>query len=233
MNKSTSLYASTFGAIMALAGIEHGFGEVLQGSVAPKGVVFLSWPDSAFFRSLGGEPAMTIIPNLLVTGVLAILFSLALLIWATMFVQRKNGGFVMILISIAMLLVGGGIFPPILGILIGVVATRIHSPLTWQRTRLSPGTRRFLASLWPWSFITCMIAWPLMFPGLALLGYFFGVNNPALVLVLLLIDLGTLLSTILTGFSRDAQKQTGTIARLGGQPAYRDQNQVEGIDLVE
>jgi hypothetical protein len=120
MNKSTSLFASTFGAIMALAGIEHGFGEVLQGNVAPKGVVFLSWPDSAFFRSLGGEPAMTIIPNLLVTGVLAILFSLALLIWATMFVQRKNGGFVMILISIAMLLVGGGIFPPILGILFGV-----------------------------------------------------------------------------------------------------------------
>jgi hypothetical protein len=143
-----------------------------------------------------------------------------------MFVQRKNGGFVMILISIAMLLVGGGIFPPILGILIGVVATRIHSPLTWQRTRLSPGTRRFLASLWPWSFITCMIAWPLMFPGLALLGYFFGVNNPALILVLLLIDLGMLLSTILTGFSRDAQNQTGTIARLRGVPAYGDQNQV-------
>lgn len=233
MKNATRVFASTFGAIMALAGIEHGIGEVLQGNAAPSGVMFLSWPDSAFFRSLGGEPAMTVIPNLLVTGIFAILFSLALLVWVTLFVQRQNGGLVMILISIAMLLAGGGIFPPILGILIGVVATGIHSPLTWWRTRLSPGARSFLASLWPWSFTACIIAWLLMFPGLVLLGYFFGVIDPVLILVLLLVDLGTLLSTILTGFARDALKQTGTFAGLRGKSTYRDQNQVERMDLGE
>ena len=113
MKNATQLFASTFGSVMALAGLEHGIGEILQGDTTPTGVMILSWPESAFFDSLGGEPAMTVIPNLLVTGILASLLSLALLIWATRFIDRKNGGLVMILISIAMLLVGGGIFPPV------------------------------------------------------------------------------------------------------------------------
>ncbi len=224
MNNATRAFASTFGAIMALAGIEHGIGEVLQGSVAPSGIMILSWPNSAFFRNVAGEPAMTVIPNLLVTGILAILLSLALLVWATLFVQRKNGALVMILISIAMLLAGGGIFPPILAILIGVVASRIHSPLTWWRTHLSPGVRQFLAGLWPWSFAACVIAWLLMFAGPALLGYFFGAEGSDLVWALLLLAFGTLLSTILTGFARDAQKQAGSrgwSARASGMTEIR------------
>ena len=209
MRNATEVFASTFGAIMALAGIEHGIGEVLQGNVAPSGVMFPSWPESEFFRSLGGEPAMTIVPNLLITGILAILFSLILLVWATLFVQRKNGGLVMILISIAMLLAGGGIFPPILGIIIGVVGTRINAPLTWWRAHLSIRFRRFLAKLWPWSYTACIIAWLSMFPGLALFGYIFGVNDPALILLILFFALGFLLSTVFTGFAYDIQRQTG------------------------
>lgn len=38
MNNSTRVVASTFGALAALAGVEHGIGEVLQGNVAPAGV---------------------------------------------------------------------------------------------------------------------------------------------------------------------------------------------------
>jgi hypothetical protein len=108
MRNATKVFASTFGAIMALAGIEHGIGEIFQGNVAPSGIMILSWPESEFFRNLGGEPAMTVIPNLLITGILAVLVSLAMLVWAILFVQRKNGGLIMILLSIAMLLVGGG-----------------------------------------------------------------------------------------------------------------------------
>ena len=205
MRNATKVFASTFGAIMALAGIEHGIGEMLQGSIAPRGIMILSWPESEFFRSLGGEPAMTVIPNLFITGILAILVSLALLVWATLFVQRENGGLIMILLSFAMLLVGGGIFPPILGIIIGAVATRINAPLTWWRAHLSVGFQRFLEKLWPWSYTACIITWLSMFPGLALLGYFFGVNDPALILVILFFALGTLLLTIVTGFAYDIQ----------------------------
>jgi hypothetical protein len=209
MKNATRVFASTFGAIMALAGIEHGIGEVLQGSLAPGGFMFPSWPDSAFFHSLGGEPAITILPNLLITGALAILFSLALLMWAILFIQRKNGGLVMILLSIAMLLAGGGIFPPVFGVLIGAVATRIHAPVSSKVHQLD-GFRRFLAKLWPWSYTACIIAWLSMFPGLALLGYFFGVNNPIVFLVVLFFALGTFLLTVFSGFAYDVQLQVGT-----------------------
>jgi hypothetical protein len=148
---------------------------------------------------------MTIVPSLLVTGILAIIFSLIFLVWATMFVQRKNGGLVLILLSIVMLLVGGGLGPPILGIIIGAAGTRINAPLTWWRAHLSVGLRSFLGKLWVWSFIACLIAWLLLFPGSTILGYFFGVNNLNLIPILFFFALGFLLLTVFTGFAYDIQ----------------------------
>ncbi len=205
MRNATKVTVSTFGAIMGLAGIEHGIGEILQGNIAPIGIMFPSWPGSAFFRIVGGEPAMTIIPNLLVTGILAILFSLAFLVWATLFVQRKNGGLILILLSFAMLLAGGGIFPPVIGIIIGVLGTRINVPFTWWRACLSVGLRQFLGKMWLWSFVACLIAWLLLFPGINILGYFFGVNDPNLTLLLIFLALGSLFFTIFSGFASDRQ----------------------------
>lgn len=112
MRYATRAIVSALGALMGLGGIEHGIGEILQGNTVPSGIMFPSWPDSAFFRIVGGEPAMSIVPNLLVTGILAILFSLVFTVWVTMFVHKRNGGLFLILVSIVMLLVGGGIFPP-------------------------------------------------------------------------------------------------------------------------
>lgn len=209
MKNATRIFVSTFGAIWALAGIEHGIGEVLQGNAAPSGVMFPSWPDATFFRSLDGEPAMTIFPNLFITGILTLLFSLALLVWAIWFVQRKHGGLVMIILSIAMLLVGGGIFPPILSILVGIVAIRMHAPASPGVHRWD-GFRRFLANLWPWSYVACLIAWLSMFPGLAFIGYFFGVDNPTIILVFLLFGLVAFILTVFSGFAYDSQAQASS-----------------------
>jgi len=207
MKNATKIFTSTFGVIMALAGLEHGVGEVLQGNVAPSGVMILSWPESAFFHSLAGEPAMTIIPNLLLTGILAIFFSLLLLVGSILFVQRKNGGLIMILLCIAMLLAGGGIFPPILGIIIGAVGTRINAPLPWWRRHLPLGFRRFLASLWPYSYTACIPSWFALVPGVPILCYFFGVNNPVLILGILFFALSTLLLTMFAGLAYDSERQ--------------------------
>lgn len=200
---ATRIFVAAFGALLVgVAGIEHGIGEVLQGNVPPDGLMILSWPGPGLFSILGGEPALTIVPNLLVAGILTILFSLIFLVWAVLFAQRKHGGLVLILLSIVMLLVGGGIFPPVFGIIIGVVATRIHAPLTWWRAHLPVSLRLFLAKLWPWSLGAGLIAWLSIFPGLILLAYFFGVNdNPDLLLVLLLGMVGFFFSTMITGFA--------------------------------
>jgi hypothetical protein len=209
MKSATRALVSTLGILMGIAGIEHGIGEILQGNIAPTGIMFPSWPDSAFFRIVGGEPAMTIVPNLLVTGVLAILFSVTFLVWATLFVHRQNGGLVLILLAIAMLVAGGGIFPPILGIIIGALGTRITAPLNWWRSHLSARLRHFLGTAWSWSFVACLMAWLFLFPGINLLGYFFGVNNPNLTVILILFALGSLLLTTLTGFAYDSQRRAG------------------------
>ncbi len=217
---ATSIFVAAFGALVGVAGIEHGIGEALQGSIAPDGPMILSWPGPGLFSILGGEPALTIVPNLLVSGILTIFFSLFFLAWAVLFVQRKHGGLVLILLSVVMLLVGGGIFPPVFGIIIGVVATRIHAPLTFWRARLPVGLRLFLAKLWPWSLAAGLIAWLSMFPGMLLLAYFFGMDqNPDLLLTLVLCMVGFFFLTIVAGFAYDSQREYDTEPQTDSHPA--------------
>lgn len=209
MRNATRVTVATFGALAGLAGIEHGVGEILQGNTAPDGITIVSWPDSALFRIVGGEPAMTIVPNFLLTGILAIVVSLIFLVWATLFVQRVHGGLVLILLSLVLLLVGGGFGPPLLGIILGVAATRIDAPFAWWRAHLSRGSQHFLSAVWPWSFVAAFIAWLFLFPGSILLDYFVGVNNPERTMVTLIFSaFGLLLVTIVTGFAHDLQRQT-------------------------
>lgn len=120
----TRVAASALGIFSGLGGASHGPGEILQGNIAPNGLVIEAWPELA---TLAGEPAMTIIPSFLVTGILTIIFGLIVAVWAAKFVHRKNGGLVLILLSIIMLLVGGGLFPPVFGVAAGIIGTRIKS----------------------------------------------------------------------------------------------------------
>jgi len=121
----TRAAASIIGIFAGLSCASHGPGEMLQGHMAPSGLIIEAWPE---LTALRGEPAMTIVPSFLVTGVLTIIFSLIVAIWAAKFVQRKNGGLILILLSIIMLLVGGGLFPPVFGVVAEIIGTRIkHS----------------------------------------------------------------------------------------------------------
>jgi hypothetical protein len=197
---------SAIGVIIALAGVEHGVGEVLQGNVDPGGTAFESWPTSDAFRILAGEPAMTIVPNLRVTGILAILVSLTFFVWVTAYVQRRHGGLVLVLLSVAMLLFGAGFGPPVLGIALGITATRIGAPLGWWHTRVPPGLRRLLAVLWPWALGADVVAWLALLPGVVLAGSISGADAvpEALVYVMILSAVGFMLLAILTGLARDS-----------------------------
>jgi hypothetical protein len=196
---------------MGLAGIGHGIGEILQGSVAPPSLIFPSWPDSPFFHHVAGEPAMTLLPNLLVTGLLTVLFSLAFLVWAIFFVQRKHGGLVLMLLAVPMLLLGGGLFPPVLGALMGILGTAIDAPLSWWRTHVPVGLWHALGKLWRGSFIVCVIAWLLLSPGLNLLVYFFGVDDVTLTSAIVSLALGSLLLTGLSGFALDLDRKANSV----------------------
>jgi len=114
--------ASFLGVIAGITGCIHGLGEILQGNVAPSGIVIEAWPALTL---LIGEPAMTLIPNFFVTGVLATIFGILVTIVAAVYIHRKNGGLVLILLSIMMLAVGCGIIPPVIGVIAGIIGTRI------------------------------------------------------------------------------------------------------------
>jgi hypothetical protein len=217
MRNATRITVSAFGALAGLAGMEHGIGEVLQGNTPPDGIMILSWPGSALFRILGGEPAMTVVPNLLATGILTILASLVLLAWVNLFVHRRGGGLVLILLSIVLLPLGGGFGPPMLGIIVGIAATRIDTPLIRWRNR------HVLVHLWPWSLAGGLIAWLLLCPGSMLIDYYLGVSNPDLLVgISFLAAFGFLLLTTFAAFARDSQVQAAprpAPSAVGGWPA--------------
>ena len=197
--------ASTFGVLAGLGGLTHGVGEMLQGNISPIGMFIDSWTQGPIATHMGGDPAMTIVPNLLITGVLATIVSLATIAWAAAFVQRKHGGAVLILLSIAMLLVGGGFGSPIIGTLAGIAGTSINAPLTWWRTRLAGNAGRFLAQLWPWVFGVAFINGVFLFVGAIILVYAFGWGNEDLYLNSFFFAVVSLLLTIITGVAYDLQ----------------------------
>jgi len=155
MNKAARITAAVFGTFAGIGGIEHGYLEIQQGNVKPEGIMITSMgpPCEADAVWHACEPAMTILPNFLITGVLAVILGIITIIWSLFFVQRRHGGLVLFILSFLLLLFGGGIFPPLIGIIGGIVGTRIHASLSWRRKSLTDKPLRFFAALWPWSII--------------------------------------------------------------------------------
>lgn len=202
MNRATTKLFLTLGILAGIMGIEHGIGEVLEGNRPTDGIFILSWPDSAFFEIMAGEPAMTLIPNYLPTGLLAILFSgLFLTVLARLSFHRRAIPLLCALL-IFMLLVGGGFGPPILGMIAVLVSLKTDSPLKlWSR--LPATLHRILSRLWPWSFGLCLLGWLMLFPGAALIAFFTGVDHALLMLIPILVAFTSIPVTLLLGFSRD------------------------------
>lgn len=188
MKDATRITSAAMGALMGLAGIEHGIGEILQGNITPSGLMIRSWPESAFFRSLGGEPALTVLPSLLLTGTLALLFSLLFTAWCLYCKSRGRRGLGMMVLAVPMLLFGGGIFPPLLGFLIGAVSALLPG----GRPALARGWRKGLAKAWPEIFTACCAAWLALFPGTAILGFLWGFEKTSLLLAVMAAAFGLL-----------------------------------------
>jgi hypothetical protein len=204
VRKATRTVATFFGVIAGIAGMEHSIFEVLQGNSRPESLMIASMGPPCVPEKVWNacEPAMTVIPNFLITGILAIIVGLAVVVWSAAFLQRKDGGAVLILLSIALLLVGGGIFPPLIGMVGGVAGTKINAPVSGKP---AGGFLRFLAKLWPGSLVVFVI-WIL---GQWVVGYFFNdflQKNGyfSLLLILVLLPL-----SVLSAYAHDIQEGAG------------------------
>ena len=205
-NRATRIVAGVFGAVAALAGLEHGLGEILQGPGRPGSLVFASWSGVPLFKVLGGEPALSILPDLVASGVVTVALSLLLLAWTT--VARRRVGLGTALICIPLLACGGGFGPPLLGLLVAIVAGRSAAPLAWWRGKAPVALRRLLAGGWPAILACGVAAWFALMPGLMLLDAVAGVPGLASAVpgVTLAAFCGLGLSAV-SGCARDASSQ--------------------------
>ena len=198
MRKATHIVATSFGFMAGIAGLEHGYFEILQGNIRP-----LNW----MFASMGSpcaperiwhacEPAMTILPNLLSAGILTVILGVLIMIWSAGLVQRNNGGGILILLSIILLLFGGGFFPPLFGIIGGIAGTQINNSSVGKSTG---GTLGFAAKLWPWPLVI-FIVWVL---GQYPVGYFFNDFLKSIMGFSLLLMVVMLPLSVYTGYAHD------------------------------
>ena len=168
MRKATKTVAAWFGIAAGLAGMEHGIFEILQGNIRPEGLVIASMGPPCVPEETWNvcEPAMTVLPSMLLSGILSTVLGLLIFILVAGFIQRKRAGLAMLGLCIALLLFGGGFFPPVIGIVGSVAAMQIHKPLDAKKPG---GFLRFAARLWPWP-VVIFIA---LVTGQWLIGYFF------------------------------------------------------------
>ena len=161
----------------------------------------------------GGEGAFTILPTFLLTGILAILVGIAMIVWSVWYIDHKRGPLVFFMLNALLFLFGGGIAAPVLIYpAAGIAATLIHKPLTgWQKI-LPKRIRPVLAKLWPYTLTIGVIS---MLVGLyiAIAGNIPGVSviDPDRILTIDLTivfggGLGMFLVSFVCGFADDIQR---------------------------
>lgn len=195
---ATGTVVAVFGALAGLAGIEHGVGEMLQGSGPPPGWVIRSWPEHAAFEALGGEPALTVLPDLLVSGVVTVVVATALGAWAIVGVHRRHAGPLLLGLSLLLLAVGGGFGPPLLGIVLGLgAAWPVVSPQHFG------AARRSLARMWPWALGAGVVGYLGLVPGTLVMHAVWGSTSPAGVYGLMVLAFGGVILALPAARARD------------------------------
>lgn len=135
-NASSRIYVWIFGILTGVGGILHGVFETLQGNKPTEGLV------------LAGIGAITLIPNYLITGVVAIIIGLAIIVWTVGFIHKKHGPSIFLLLAIILFFVGGGVAQVVVFVIAWAVSTRINNPLFWWEKILPGPIRSLLAQLW-------------------------------------------------------------------------------------
>ena len=139
---------AAFGILCGLTGIIAGYYEILQGNITPSGFVISTIGSNYGMADDFTYFAVTIIPNLFITGILAIISSSLVIIWSVRFVHKKNGALILLGLSVIQMLVGGG-WVIDLAIITCLLATRIDKPLNWWRKHLPSSISIWLAKLLP------------------------------------------------------------------------------------
>ncbi len=225
MNRATRINVTTVGVIFGLSGITHGCSETLQGNTPTNGFLINAIAaGSPWTRWIdGGEGAFTLVPNFLLTGMLAMLVGLAIIVWSLRFVHKPRGPLVYLLLFVLLFLVGGGVGQVIFFIPAWAVATQIHCLPTWWQQVLPNRLRRVLANAWPWLLGIASLAIVTAL-AISIWGYFPGIDDMERLLNLTLSMVGAsfliFLLAFVAGFAHDIEQSHATMA--GAAPEWEE-----------
>jgi hypothetical protein len=162
-NHHTRITAATLGIFLGLAGaINHGIFEILQGNSATGGYFIEAIGPAHRFWLHGTEGAITVIPTFLLTGIVVVLVSLAVIVWSLHYISTKHGPTVFLLLMLTLTMVGGGLGHILLFLPTWAYATRISKPLAWWRKVVSTKARAVLAKLWKPALILTALSWSIV-----------------------------------------------------------------------
>jgi hypothetical protein len=142
--------ASVLGVCAGLSGLDHGLFEALQGNAGTPGLFVEAIGPAQRMWVHGTEDAFTLVPNFLVTGILAMVLGLLTIVWSIGFIDRTRGSTVFLLLGVLMFLVGGGVGMLAFLLFGWAVARRIRRPITWWQSVVPQGASRALSRAWPW-----------------------------------------------------------------------------------
>lgn len=197
--------ATAFGVLAGLGGITHGVGEVVQGNVPVDGVWLESWTTGPIAEHMGGEPGITVLPTALSAGLVTLVLAGSVVTWSLVGMPRRHGGSVLVLLSLGMLLSGGGVGPPVIGMLAGAVGRwGVDRHPGWVQ-RLPGRVRRGLARAWPALFAVALANAVFLVVGSAVLAYTTDLHVPDVFEASFFLSVVALLVLLLAAPAYDAE----------------------------
>jgi peptidoglycan/LPS O-acetylase OafA/YrhL len=163
--------------VAGASGLDHGLFEALQGNTATHGLSVQAIGPAQRMWLYGTEDAFTVVPNFLVTGILAMILGALVIVWSAGYIDRRNGGRVFVGLGALLFLVGGGV--ALLGFvaLCWAVSRRIGATSGGPSASPVDGFRKLLAGTWL-AFLAAGLALVTFALEIAIAGFVPGVSDP-------------------------------------------------------
>ena len=213
VNAATRVIASTLGVLVGVGSIDHGVLECLQGARPTPGLIVNALGPGYRWTvwKQGGEGAFTLLPNFLLSGVVASLIGVVMIVWALRRLHSHHGPIIFLLLGVASFLTGGGVAQVVLFTLTWAAAKNIKSPLAFWRRTFPDTVRPTLGRIWPWTLTASTILF-LAALEIAIFGYVPGVSDRLELLricwKILGVALALYLVSLFSGFIKDAEAQS-------------------------
>lgn len=159
------------GVLVGFFSFEHGLLEALQGNTVPVigpvgfdikmlgfGYIIDAIGQNWKFWTGAMEPAFTVVPNYLITGISAMTIGIIIVLWALFMMKTKFGvpGFAGL--TVLMFLFGGGfatVFTSLYTVICALLQNKEHR---WWKTHIPLKTAWTIGRVWPWLFVFTLLS---------------------------------------------------------------------------